>query len=215
MLGMLRKKHTKEATVFRVKVYNRSFLRQDHSIDLYKARQHVVNELTRVVGEFRDYNGGMISKQNELLCALRELLANKGLKYNELLLENFFYSLTPVIMRTVMEPEALKKLFIMLLQASDSGLFSDKMYNLQINRDDHFVYVMITTKDSSLKDELSRVLAKLPRQAAGLANSYVQVHDIPRIGYIYRCDDPHAQEMFTRTVTLTLQDWEENQKAAV
>lgn len=213
MLGMLRKKHTKEATVFRVKIYNRSFLRQDHSIDLYKARQHVVNELTRVISEFRDYNGGMISKQNELLCSLRELLISKSIKYNELLLENFFYSLTPVIMRTVMEPEVLKKLFLMMIEASDRGIFSDKPYSLDISHDCKFVYVMITGKDPHLKEELSRVLSKLPRQAAGLANSYVQVHDVPCIGYIYRCDDPHGQEVFQRTVTMTLNDYELNKKA--
>ena len=85
------KKHRKEASVHRVKVPKEQFLRRDHSIDLYKARQTVVSEISRVVGEIRDYNGGMISKQNELLCSVKRLLGDMK-NSDELLLENFFYS---------------------------------------------------------------------------------------------------------------------------
>ena len=59
--------------------------------------QVVVSELSRILGEFRDFNGGMISKQNELLTDVRAHLENKGIRYNEIHLENFFYSLAPVI----------------------------------------------------------------------------------------------------------------------
>lgn len=212
MLGMLRNKYTKEAFIFRVKISNSNFLRVDHSIDLYKARQHVVDELTLAIGELRDYNGGMISKQHELLCSLRELLAKEGVKYNELLLENFFYSLTPVIMRTVLEPNALKELFGMLLEAIENEFFSSEDYSIRMHSDANFVYVMLTANDLSVKEDLSRALNKLPRQSAGLATSFVQVHNIPCIGYIYRCDDPHAQNLFMRTVQLTLKDWQDNKK---
>ena len=64
----------------------------------------------------------------------------------------------------------------------------------------------------SVKEELSRALNKLPRQSAGLATSFVQVHNIPHLGYIYRCDDMYAQQLFIRTVELTLKDWHENKK---
>ena len=71
VMGFVRKKYAKEATVFRLKLPKDGFLRADHSIDLYKARQTVVGELLKVVGEIRDYNGGMISKQHELLSTIR------------------------------------------------------------------------------------------------------------------------------------------------
>jgi len=212
MLGMLRNKYTKEASVFRVKISNKNFLRVDHSIDLYKARQHVVDELTLAIGEVRDYNGGMISKQHELLCSIRKLLSEEGVKYNDLLLENFFYSLTPVIMRTVLDPKALKVLFDMLLESIESGFFSGEEYSICMHSDANFVYVMLTANDLSVKDELSKTLNKLPRQSAGLATSFVQVHNIPFLGYIYRCDDQHAQNLFMRTVQLTLKDWQDNKK---
>lgn len=212
MVGVLRNKYTKEASIFRVKLSNRNFLRLDHSIDLYKARQYVVDELTLAIGEIRDYNGGMISKQHELLCSLREVLSKDGVKYNDLLLENFFYSLTPVIMRTVLDPHALKKIFQMLLQSIEQGFFSEEECVVRMDADENFVYVMLTVTDLSIKEELSRALNKLPRQSASLATSFVQVHNIPYLGYVYRCDDPHTQNLFTRTVQLTLKDWQENKK---
>src|SRR5262249_49375099 len=82
VVGYLRKKYEKEATVFRVKFAKDSFLRGDHSIDLYKARQALVNELNRLFGEFRDFNGGMIAKQNELLTEVKTYLAKDGASYN-------------------------------------------------------------------------------------------------------------------------------------
>ncbi|MCB1112003.1 MAG: hypothetical protein KDK72_05005, partial [Chlamydiia bacterium] len=206
MVGMLRRKYAKEATVFRLKLPNVKFLRQDHSIDLYKARLNVVTELSRVIGDFRDYNGGMISKQNELLCAVRDLLKDH-VKYNDLLLENFFYSLTPVVMRTVLAPETLKTLFLMLLEAVESGFFSGESYSMSTRNDKSSVYAMVTVKDRSLNEQLTSALNRLPRQPAELASSFVIVYDIPCFGYIYRNDDPQKQELFLQIISETLETW--------
>lgn len=212
MLGMLKKQYTKEATVFRVKMSSKHFLRLDHSIDLYKARKLVVDELAQVCGEFRDYNGGMISKQSELLCKVRELLTVEAIKFNELLLENFFYSLHPVIMRTVLEATALRDFFLMMLKTANKGLFSDEHYTFDVKRDPKFVFVMIATKEESIKKELAKGLKKMPRESAAVASSFLQVYEVPCIGYVYRCDDFASQELFCRTIALSLKDWEENQQ---
>ncbi|NGX42904.1 MAG: hypothetical protein K940chlam7_01192 [Chlamydiae bacterium] len=194
-IGYLRKKHRKEASVFRVKVPKEQFLRRDHSIDLYKARQIVVSEISRVVGEIRDYNGGMISKQNELLCSVRRLLGDTK-NSDDLLLENFFYSLNPVIMRSVLEPEALRKLFEMLLDSISDGFSSDENYGMSIRAEPNFVYVMITAEDRKVEGEIKRTLEKLKLPSTALATSRVNVYTIPCLGYIYRCDDPLKQRQF-------------------
>ena len=54
-VGVVRKKYSKEATVFRVMLPALDFIRPDHSVDLFKARQEVLTELQRIVGEVRDY----------------------------------------------------------------------------------------------------------------------------------------------------------------
>ncbi len=116
-LGPLGRKHAKEATVFRASLELSPFLRQDHSVDLYRARDKVVAEITRVLGEVRDYNGGMIHKQSEVLLALKRALG-KTADQHSILLEKFFYSLAPVEMRSVMEVEKLKQLFLFFLQSN-------------------------------------------------------------------------------------------------
>lgn len=214
MLGMLKKKYTKEATVFRVKLEAKQFHRQDHSIDLYKARQYVVDELTRVVGEFRDFNGGMISKQNELLCRVRELLEGESVKYNDLLFENFFYSMTPVIMRTVLEAEALKTLFLMLLEVVKKRSYNEESSAYQIKRDERYVYAMITTRKTSLQEDLSKALLRVTQSTASLASTVVTAYDTPCLGYIFRSDDPYQQEQFSGIIEMTLREHEVNQEKA-
>lgn len=203
--GTLRRKYKKEATVFRVKFPKDLFLRLDHSIDLNKARQTVVSELCSIIGEFRDFNGGMISRQNELLCKVRDLLSQK-IKYNELLLENFFYSLTPVIMRTVLEAEAVSALFLLLLESIEHTLI-DESPSIKISQQANFVFAIVKVDDRSVKDELSRALGRLQLHSSQLASSIVSVYDIIYLGYIYRSDEKEKQQAFCQTLQHAVESW--------
>jgi len=115
-LGMLRKKHPKEAAVFKFELPIASFIREDHSVDLYKARQTILTQLQNIFGEIRDYNGGMISKQNEVFASLEKMLES----YDHMLLENFFHSLYPLEKRSFIDPNLLKTLF---------ELFQEKLHS--------------------------------------------------------------------------------------
>ncbi len=194
-IGYLRKKYPKEATVCRLKLSKDQFLRRDHSIDLYKARQVVVSEVSRVIGEVRDYNGGMISKQNELLSNVKELLKD-CVNYNDVLFENFFYSLNPVIMRTVLEPDALKTLFLMLLESISDGFFNEESYAMKVRAEPNFVFVMIASEDRKVEGEVQKAIKPLKLSDSSLAISCVSVYDIPYIGYIFRSNDPLKQRKF-------------------
>lgn len=212
-VGYIRKRYPKEATVFRVKLPKDMFLRDDHSIDLYKARQVVVAELERVLDKIRDYNGGMITKQNELLGKLRHLLAEEGV-YNDLLLENFFYSLTPASMRSVFEANSLKNLFLLMLDTLEHGVLPDENYAISIDRELESVYVMIITDASGAKEELNRALKMLNIPQTELGTVYVNASGAPCLGYIYCCDDPYKQEHFCGTIHHALETWSQNQMVA-
>ncbi len=114
-LGILRKKYPKEAAVFKVELPNAPFLREDRSIDLYKARQTILKKLKTIFGEIRDYNGGMISKQDEVFKGLEKVLGEVG-KTENLLLENFFHSLFPLEKRSLIDPEVLGTFFLLLVE---------------------------------------------------------------------------------------------------
>jgi hypothetical protein len=211
-VGTLRKKHVKEATIFRVKISKEQFLRRDHSIDLYKARQTVCMELCRVVGEVRDYNGGMISKQNELLATLRDLMG-ESIKYREFLLENFFYSIMPVTMRAILNPECLKILFEIQLEIIDTPFSNGEGYTLKMRIENDFVYVMIKAQERSIKDELTQTFTKQQIPPFDLANSYVKIYDVPYVGFLYRCSDHEKQRHFCQTVHNVINTWEYKRRA--
>jgi predicted HTH domain antitoxin len=135
-VGMLRKRYPKEATIFRLKFSSQPFLRDDRSVDLFRARQAIIQELQRLVGEVRDYNGGMIAKQIELLKTLQQLLGEADRVSNRLL-ESFFHSLYPIEARSIAAPEQLKTLFLLWKQ-----LLVDQTQKILIQQDEVAIYVI-------------------------------------------------------------------------
>lgn len=203
-VGFLRKKYPKEATVFRVKLSKEPFLRKDLSINLYEARQAVVLELGRVLGEFRDYNGGMISKQNELLSIVKNILG-KEVKPDDLALENFFYSLSPIMMRTLLQPEAFASLYRMLLEVMNKRFEEGEDSHLSMKSERLFDYVLLKTTKRSLKDELQKELGRKQLHSSELANAYMQIYDIHYIGYIFISDEEGKKQAFKQLVQAVVQ----------
>lgn len=202
-VGYLRGKHTKEATVFSVKVDKDEFMRRDHSIDLNKARQVIVFKLLEVIGEFRDYNGGMISKQNELLSDIKSLIAGEG-KFNELLLENLFFSIEPIVMRTVLEPEVLKTVFLMLQESIAMVLDPNINFLVHAKEQPSYALAVIKSHHRFNREGVLRALAILHAKSPELITAYVQVHDIHYYVYIFRCADRARQELFTSIIQQTV-----------
>lgn len=114
-MGLIRNKYPKELIIFKASLPKRPFLRKDHSLDLPKARQELLSEINTLFKEVRDFNGGLLSKQLENLQELKELLGNVA-QENGFLLENFFFSLEPLIAQTSTNPSLLKIGFLLLLK---------------------------------------------------------------------------------------------------
>ncbi len=114
-LGWVRNKYPKEAAIFKVSMPKILFLRKNHALDLPKARTELVKELIHIFGEVRDYNGGLLSKQLDILREVKILLGDK-VKPFQFLLENFFFSLEPLNAQTRISPFLLKRGFSLLLQ---------------------------------------------------------------------------------------------------
>lgn len=184
-VGQLRRKYVKEATVFRTTLSNDKFLRADRSVDLTKARQHILAELGRVVGPVRDYNGGMIYKLNESLNALKSAL---GRVADPILLEKFFYSIVPIEMRSSLETEPLKQFFLTLLQAV-------KTESLQKRQDPQRAYIVAPKKKRQM--ELSIPSHKLVSFAFDLDGA-------PYLGYMLLSESKEEQQQFLQAVEQSL-----------
>lgn len=183
-VGHIRRKYAKEATVFRTILPSGAYLRSDHSVDLYKARSYILSEVVRIVGDVRDYNGGMIYKLNESLKSLKAALSKTA---DPILLEKFFHSIGPIEMRSSLEVEPLKMLFLTLLQAM-------KNESLQIREEEARLYVAAPKKKRNFE---------FVAPAHKLVMFNMDVHDTPYVGYLFLSDVKEEREAFLEMVERT------------
>lgn len=207
-VGQLRKKYIKEANVFTVRADKKPYLRKDFSLDLFKARQAVSSELSRILGDIRDFNGGILSKQQELFDELRRSLGED--KVNEFLLENFFYSLTPPLMQSILPATILKNLFLMVLEATERSFKRDKFF-LKSQSDPEYHLLIIASQNPAFKDIVLAAVARLQIPSSNLCFSFLKVYDIAALSYIFRCEDPHQCALFHNTIQQAMQKWESEQ----
>lgn len=196
VVGQLRKKYTKEANVFRICLQKDAFLRGDHSLDLFQARKKVVEVLQQSLGEIRDFNGGMIAKQEEVLSELRKSLGALASRW-DWLLENFFHGMRPVVMRSLVDSAALKRLFLMLAGALDEREYERTGVCIKIEEDAHYLYLLMVGGDSTFRDAVLRTLESLAIPAMRLTITTVRVAEAHVLGILY-----HSDEMLERAMVM-------------
>lgn len=197
-IGTLRKKYVKEATVFRVIIPALDFIRPDHSIDLFKARQEVLTKLQQIVGEVRDYNGGMIAKQHEQFLTLKSLFPSIEQR-EDLLLENLFHSIFPVELRSVLNPLLIKTFFIMLLaliEKKDEG-------DLRTIETDA-IFCVFFYQDPAVKQNIMENIEKLHLSSFQLITISLRVFEAVYFGYILRETDQEIRNRFLMTLERAL-----------
>ncbi len=199
IVGTLRKKYLKEASVFRVKIAAAAFLRQDHSVDLLKARQAVMIELQRILGEVRDYNGGMIAKQYEQFNYLKNLFINLNRK-EEILLENFFHSIFPIELRSLIAPDVLKNLFSILLGAvkERSEMQGEPCFRVQENTEG--IYVLLRHQNLIFNEKIVETIRSQQLPSSQLASLSLQAFNELYLGFILLGDDMEVRAQFLKTV---------------
>jgi len=199
-VGLLRKKYLKEVTVFKVRFPSSNFLRSDHSVDLFKARQSIVIELQRVLGEYRDYNGGMIAKQHEQFLSLKALLPSLD-DNDELVLENFFHSIYPVELRSVFNPFYLKKMFTMFLEAvkkNKEGAAENSIFQMS---DEAGVYLLLSYKEAAVREAVIDCVREFQIPDFQLLTVISEYAESSYLGYVCLEGDPGQRENFVREIS--------------
>jgi len=191
-VGTLRRKYPKEASVLRCQLPTKGYLRKDRSVDLYKARKDVLKDLESTFGEVRDYNGGMILKQNEAFSALKKSLGT-ALKSNESLLEKFFYALTPVEMKTIVSKEHLKALFLLLVQ------FQKKSSDVLYKQDAKKLTLVMPLNDPKMKNLVLKGVESM-RIASHELLHFSLDGDTPSLGFLFQTEDLEKQNLFVKNI---------------
>lgn len=109
-IGFVRKKYPKEACVLSFNVETKNYVREDHTIDFHKARLEILQNLMKIFGPVRDFEGGMIAKQAESF----ELFQKAVLEVQTakmITLENFFYGIYPAEFRSIIPVDSLMECF--------------------------------------------------------------------------------------------------------
>lgn len=111
--------HPVTADIFRLHILDNSSLpRIQGAVHFYEARRYISDLLHRVLGEFRDCNGGLILKVDEQLAWLKShfhALSQKD--WN--LIETFFYSIVPLEKQATLPSLDLQHLFSIFLKGLD------------------------------------------------------------------------------------------------
>lgn len=209
-VGLLRKRLPKEANVFKISLNKKKFIRKDFTIDLFRARQIVSKELGRILKGIRDFNGGILSKQQEVFQELRTLV-NETSSNKDFLLENFFYSITPPLRQSLIPASSLKALYTLMQEALEAD-YTNEPYFLKAQFENDQLFLMAASPSSALKEELASLLTKLQIPIAELSYTYVNAYGISCMGYLYQNRDASIRNLFFSTLLSFLQEWKSRLK---
>ncbi len=205
IMGYLKQKHVKEAAVLRISIEKRPFFRADYSVDLLRARQKIVAGIAECLGEFRDFNGGMILKQEEALNQLRQELGKLS-QEKEFLLENYFYSIKPGVMQTVHESLVLKEHFELLNAILESN-FDLQPYQIIMKTTGKFLVCFIAATSGCYKEKVLNAIAPLKISSRNLTMCFLEVKDKSTMGFILRMETSESAHLFQETVEKAFHDW--------
>lgn len=205
-VGFLNDVFPKEANAFSVRVDKKAFLRKDGSIDLFRARCFVADALKASLGDMRDVNGGMIAKQTEIYTGLKALLPDLTAA-DEFLLENFFYSITPIAMQGILPPGPLKQWFNLALQLVAKPNRLAKKPPFISHFDGQHCMLVIATKEPSLKEYISSSIEQLAMSDLDIARAHIEIDDMHYVAYIYRHHDPSRQRLFIQVAKEAIENW--------
>jgi hypothetical protein len=149
----------------------------------------------------------MISKQTEVFKQLAHLVKKQGLT-NEFLLKNFFYSITPAYMQSLLSPKLLKNLYLMLHRALHHD-YNNASYSFESYVEDHNLLVMIGAIQPSLKDSLAKAVEN-SRYSEQLVTSTMTTYDVFCVGYLLKIESKEDSIHFLSMIHEKLEDWSEN-----
>ncbi len=206
-VGFLRKNHPKEANVFHLKIQKTSdLLRTDYSVNFYLARQKVASLLSKAIGSFRDYNGGMILKQGELFYQFKEAFSQIAQKNSELL-ENFFFSLNPIEMQATLALTSLQILFHQFLEAREVELVKKDDYFLKIEEKKDQLFAMVRTQDASFKEEVHTTLIRHGLWSKALIHTSTHLQGSLYTGFILTNLETRKHQLFIEAIHEAIKSW--------
>ena len=176
-----------------------SFMREDYSIDIYRARAKIIWDLQKRLGVVRDYNGGMLEKQGDLLSICQGILKKKGIK-NSVLVENFFYSMNPSEMRSIMGVDSFIRFFIAFYDLFTYKTAKDTL--LEVNKDE--LLFLARVKSVRKKDAFINEIKSFDIPVGDLVFFSLCIQEKFYLGANFKFQDDEEKELFIEKMSLCL-----------
>lgn len=204
--------HPIEAHIFYLHLLrDASLLRMDGSLDFYGARQKIVILLKEALGEFRDYNGGMMLKQEEQLEDLKRHFP-EICRENSELIDTFFYSLSPMEKQVILPQKILLTLFSHYLENYQTLIFNENDYSFKIKDFEQHRYLLVHGNHSSLTSLFNAFLKKTAVMQLDFAHIILN----SAYGTFFNCvildTDKTKEEAFIQDLKEILLQWQQKRK---
>jgi oligopeptide transport system substrate-binding protein len=188
-----------------------SLLRSDGSLDFYVARQRVVGLIQSAIGDFRDYNGGIIIQQQDLLKALRSAFASIYARDPELL-ETFFYAITPIERLILLRQETINSLFKHFLEQRRHKLSKEVSYQLAIHTQMNEVFVTIVAEHPSFRLEINEVLHRAAQRPLDIAYAFLDGEGQSYFASVFLDQRERVVESVVQELRRVLDRWQKKRK---
>jgi len=195
--------HPIEAQVFCLRFpREHAILRSDGSLDFYAARKKVVDRIRMAIGEFRDFNGGIIIQRQALLHAFKEHFLKRSIEDPELL-DSFFYAITPVEKQILLSKDTLCCLFEYFLKLRDTQeqLFS---FTVDLYSVLDEVYLIAAGNQGGFKEAVSEVLQEAAFISNDVTYAFVESSGKEFFTCIFFNSEEKAVDLFVSRLNATL-----------
>jgi len=183
-----------------------ALLRSNGSLDFYSARQKVVSLITNAIGEFRDYNGGILIKQQEILDNFKRNfseLSNNDPEFMEL----FFYTLTPVEKQVILPSNTLTALFRYFLENRKEKLLKDQIYSFKVYHEEEKTFLVVRSEDSSLAEVISSFLEKQSFTHLNIVHNTINTVDEVFFNAVFFQANAQEMKSFVKDLREALHQW--------
>ncbi len=207
-VGMVRKKIKKHAYIIEISSLKKKYLRKDFSLDLISARKEVLDFILSLTGDARDFNGGMIAKQTEVLTDLKRQLFQNNFS-DDFCIENFFYSFIPRFMQSILPATSLKHSFLFLQEALQHDFNKCIYFTKTITWEKYFI-ITVATINQSFRQFIDHKISNIDFDPSSLAVSYTYNQEIPVLSYVLHFSDPIQSEKLLKTLVEGIKLWKES-----
>jgi hypothetical protein len=200
VIGCLKNEFPKELNIFTIFLPKTSFFRKDCSLNLSKAREWIVLKLKELLGDFRDYNGAMMTEQNR---AFEQFKSSISGNQDSLLMDYFFYNIEPRIQQTILQPALISRGFLLLCDAFKENLTKDH-YSLRFHQEENACIFSIASFCAEFKRIIFKAIDSQPKFKEHLTLSSFTTQEMDCLSLFYLHHDVKAQQCFHDLILTSL-----------